>query len=159
MRKLYFGYNRHSCYPTEHCDVCSYTRVIVYPSRIIEWHIRRSLHHNQISRMRIVWCSPFRSRFTKILWFLLSATPHYFKLFLSSSFSSSSSFFLAFDGGFFYAAHCRSQSHCVRSCSLWPSPRNNCVEDTHWQGGERSGLQRRTHTMLMATVPSGSCCI
>ena len=54
LRKLYFGYNRHSCYPTEHCDVCSYTRVIVYPSRIIEWHIRRSLHHNQISRMRIV---------------------------------------------------------------------------------------------------------
>ena len=47
-------------------------------------------------------------------------------------------FFLAFDGGFFYAAHCRSRSHCVRSCSMWPSPRNSGVEDTHWQGGERA---------------------
>ena len=33
----------------------------------------------------------------------------------------------------------------------------NCVEDIRWRCVVRSGLQRRTHTMLMATVPSGSC--
>ncbi len=60
---------------------------------------------------------------------------------------------LAFDWWFIYTAHCRSRN------SMWPSPRSNCVEDTRWQGDERSGLQRSTHTMLMATVPPGSCCI
>ena len=49
-----------------------------------------------------------------------------------------------------------SKASFVRQYST--GPRCNYVKDTRWQCCERSGLQRRTHTMLMATVPSGSCC-
>ena len=51
------------------------------------------------------------------------------------------------------------KARCMRQCSTWPSPRCNCVEDTCWQCGVRSGVQLLTHTMLVATVPSLSCWI
>ena len=51
------------------------------------------------------------------------------------------------------------EASCVLQCPTRPSPRCNCVEDTRWPCSVQSGLQRRTHTMLMATIrgiPSGA---
>ena len=47
----------------------------------------------------------------------------------------------------------------VLQCPTTPSLRYNCVADIRWRCVVQSGLQRHTHTMLMATVPSGSCWI